>query len=184
MGAGIAGLSSAITLSNAGKETLVYEQNDFVGSRFIDCVQAIRNYESSADEITKLREKGLSLKNFRPIFKIYKYSPSLKFNQIYSDKSPLFYSLKRGSSPESIDHQLLKNAKEKGVRVVFNKKVSFKEANVIACGPLFYNGAGYSVHFNDVELEEEAIHFFLDNEYAPKDIFAFFLMEVKKLRYC
>jgi len=167
MGAGLAGLSTAIILARAGHEVKVVEKNESVGKNMAENTQAIRNYNLTQDQMQKFREKGLRIDQVRPIRKIIKYAPSGKKMTTLSEKTPLFYVLKRSLHKDSFDLQLYKQALEEGVEFEFNKKLKYDEADVISANNNLWNMWFYGFEFQDVNVNEQTILFFMDNNYAP-----------------
>lgn len=169
LGAGLSGLCAGIKLAQAGEKVQISEKKAKFGSKFSECVHAIRNYENGVDELDRFRKNGLKLTDFNPIKKIYKYAPSLNYNLVYSTKKPLFYTFKRGSdSADSIDNQLREQTVKEGVNVVANNTYSFGQSDIVATGPLFHNSMGFGAHYTDLDIDSDTIHFFSDNRYAPQ----------------
>ena len=170
IGSGLAGLSSAISLSNEGHKVSVYEQNGVVGGGG-DNFQAVRNYDLPYDFLSYLKEKGIKVNNAKPITKIIKYSPSGKSMVVQSDTKPLFYVFRRGNnSKESIDNQLYNQAVSQGVSFLFNERRTLTSGDIVATGPIFRNVWGYGAVFEGVHVDESTIHLFMENNYAPKQI--------------
>ncbi len=165
LGAGIAGLSAAIVLAKNGENVKVIERAG-VGKKFGKSVQVIRNYEFKKDFLKKMSEYGLKI-NAKPIMRSYKYSPSLKKNEIYSENTPIFYALMRGDE-NSLEIELLKEAEKNGVVVETNVVGRFSDADILACGAVFRNSLGYEMHYVDVDNPIDGVHFFLNNDYAPQ----------------
>jgi flavin-dependent dehydrogenase len=167
IGAGIAGLSSALHLAKSDIKTTVFEQNNFIGCGG-DNFQAVRNYDVDYDFLDYLIKQGCPIKNSKAIYKIVKYSPSGKSMTVSSDGKPLFYVLRRGPSSDSLDMQLYKYALDSGVKFNFNEKRTLSSADIVASGPIFRNIWGYGAVFEGVDVDERTIHLFMDNNYAPK----------------
>ncbi|MFA5931373.1 MAG: NAD(P)/FAD-dependent oxidoreductase [archaeon] len=167
IGAGLAGISSAIKLAKNGYKTTVYEQNKSIGlggNNF----QAVRNYDLPEDFLIYMQNQGVNLTSFNPITKIIKYAPSGKNMVVQSEKNPLFYVFKRGSAPNSLDAQLYKEALKLGVNFSFNQKKTLSSGDIVASGAIFRNIWGYGAVFEGVNIDSGTIHLFMDNNYAPK----------------
>ena len=60
IGSGLAGLSSALSLSSSDVKTTVFEKNNFVGEGG-DNFQAVRNYDLPYDYLDYLRDNGIKV---------------------------------------------------------------------------------------------------------------------------
>lgn len=170
LGAGLAGLTAAIKLAQAGVSVTVLEKRDFVG-RAVDGHQAIRNYEHNHDQIEYFRQNGIKIDHAKPIHNIIKHAPSGKSMTIQSEgKNPIFYSLKRGPGEISLEHQLYRQALDLNADVVFNSSsdLASTDADIIATGGLHNNIWAYGSVYADANVDRETILFFMNNEYCPK----------------
>ncbi len=164
-GAGISGLSAAITLARGGKEVEVLEKNKTVGGQFKDSVHAFRNYPTPMQTI--LDDIGIDLKYTNPIYKTYKYSPSLKMVEIDSE-IPVHYTILRGSeNKKSICHQLHKQAKKEGVKFRFNTKADPADVDIIATGHGHTDVVGYGATYTKANIDKEECYLFYDENYSP-----------------
>lgn len=168
LGAGLAGLSSAIKLSENGHNVSVYEQFSEVGKSQGNDSQAIRNYDLENDQLKIWKNSGLNIRYAKPITKIVKYAPSGKSMEVFSNNGPLFYSLKRGNSKKSLDQQLYQLAEKNDVKIEFNTKKVLNEVDIIANGGIFRNIWAYGFVYKDVKVDPKTILFFMDNKYAPQ----------------
>ena len=121
LGAGVSGLTAAITLAKAGKEVEVYEAGERPNQRFYHAVHAFRNYGFESGTVEKL-SKIVKLPPLKEFYRVFKFSPSLKKCEIHSKEKPIFYSFLRGESKKSIDQVLLKQAQDLGVRIFLIKQ--------------------------------------------------------------
>ena len=161
IGAGIAGLCSSINLISEGHNINLFEINSFAGGHAYENIQTIRNYDHKVDFIDDIKNKGLDIKHLEPIYSIDKYSPSFKKITIYSKKTPLFYSFKRGLGRNSITTQLLNQAERVGVKTHFNEKVRSKKGDIIAWGHKYETGWIYGAHYKDLNITDNSISLFL-----------------------
>ncbi len=164
LGAGVSGLTAAITLAKAGKEVEIYEAGERPNQRFDHAVHAFRNYGFESGTVEKL-SKIVKLPPLKEFYRVFKFSPSLKKCEIHSKEKPIFYSFLRGESKKSIDQVLLKQAQDLGVRIFFNKTIKKSEANIIATGAKRIDGIAYGFFFKDLNIED-AVYTFYDNRYA------------------
>jgi len=172
LGAGISGLSAGIILARNGYEVEIFEKRSRVGSYFEKSIHSVRNYFYSYDVIEKYKKLGINASNFYPIFKEFRYSPSLsKSVEIYSGKEPLFYNFIRGyDDKNSLDNELLKLAKDYGVQVYFDQKIdpNNKNIDIVATGAYCAKYIGYGAHYkNFSDIRINSIYYFLNNHYAP-----------------
>ena len=160
LGAGPAGLCSAITLSKKGLNTTIYEKNGFIGANHNLNIQVMRNYGSDKNIVEKIEKHGIKMPKLNPIKKIIKYSPSYRCDEIYSEKEPLFYSFKRGSENDSIESSLANQAQDIGTNIEFNTTKKIADCHIIASGPRFApEGIGYGATFEG-SVDKDTIQFF------------------------
>lgn len=167
LGAGISGLSAGIVLAKAGYLVKIYEKRSRIGGFFKKDVHILRNYSYDYDVIEKYKELGIKISNFHPIFKEFRFSPSLKYIEIYSKKKPLFYNVIRGCSDErSLDIDLFNQAKENGVEIIFNSNFDSDEksdTDIIATGAVSKKLSAYGQHYKNIFIESNSLYFFLQN---------------------
>src|SRR5271169_1948660 len=109
LGAGLSGLSAAINLARSGYKVEVYEKNKDVGMRFNGDLQGLENWSEKKDIIAELREMNVNVDfDYTPFHRII-LTNTVKAREIHW-KKPLFYLLKRGSFPGSIDYSLKEQA--------------------------------------------------------------------------
>ena len=170
LGAGLAGLTAAIKLAQAGIDVTVLERRSFIGG-VVEDEQAIRNYEHDYDQLEYFLQNGIKINHAKPIFKIIKYAPSGKSMTIHAENGkPIFYSLKRGPDKISLEHQLYKQASDLGVKVVFNsyEELHRTDADIVGVGGLHNNIWAYGSVYADANVEEDTILFLMDSRYCPK----------------
>jgi flavin-dependent dehydrogenase len=167
IGAGLAGLSTAIFLKKGGVNTHVFERNRFIGENVIENFQAIRNYDKEKDFLSSLKDRGICL-SANPIKTIDKYAPSGKRMSVTAEDKPLFYSIKRGSAKDSIDNQLFDLALKEGVNFSFGDRKTLGFGDIISTGPLFKNMWAFGEVYYDVDVDPSKIILFMDNNYCPQ----------------
>ncbi len=134
LGAGLSGLSAAINLARSGYAVEVYEKNKDVGMRFNGDLQGLENWSEKKDIIAELREMNVNVDfEYTPFYNII-LTNSVKTREIHW-KKPLFYLLKRGSFPGSIDYSLKEQALKLGVNIHFQETLAQNEVNIVAIGP-------------------------------------------------
>lgn len=170
LGAGISGMVAAITLAGHEYGVEVFERRSRVGSFFERSVHSLRNYLYDSDVIEEYRGLGVKIPRVYPVFRQFRYSPSLKRVEIWSDSRPLFYNFLRGyMDNRSLDVGLYNTAREMGVEFCFDSSVSEDEARIVATGARRIKGVGYGEYYSEVPGEFlSANHIFLNNLYSPK----------------
>ncbi|WP_220682145.1 NAD(P)/FAD-dependent oxidoreductase [Methanofollis formosanus] len=134
LGAGPAGLSSAIALAKAGFDVEVYERRRDVGMRFRGDLQGLENWSDATDVIERLGEIGI-----RPTFEHRPY-PRLSVSDgrevlSFACQKPAFYLVRRGNEPGSLDHALKEQALDAGAEIRFNESIPVEKADIVATGP-------------------------------------------------
>lgn len=166
-GAGPAGLAAAITLAKAGAKVVVHERKPTVGGRFHSDFQGQENWSSSVDIIEELTRMGIA-PNFphTPFHELVAYDADGKIYHFDSEQ-PLFYLVRRGNGPDSLDSTLLAQAVALGVEVRFNDPLRhLPEGGICAEGPKAGDviAAGYLF---DTDMADAA-YAVLSDELAPK----------------
>ena len=105
LGAGLAGLTVAINLSKAGYKVEVFEKNKDVGQRFHGDLQGLENWSEKGDILEELEKMNIDI-NFDcdPFSRLALTNGSIT-REIIAQR-PLFYLVKRGSLPGSLDQGL------------------------------------------------------------------------------
>jgi len=162
-GAGVSGLTAAVSLANEGVPVEVYEIMQFHTWRSVSKgIQAIRNYEARQDILDKFKGMGIRLVRPYPVYSEVRYSPSFKQIEIISKDRPIFYCLSR-NPPNTIMSDLLDEAARKNVTFKFGSTV--KNPDIIATGTRMRRISVFAYHYEDTKCDG-SIHIFLDNRYA------------------
>lgn len=135
-GAGPAGLSAAIVAARAGANVVVHERRQDVGGRFHGDFQGQENWTSSTDVLDELSMAGINPQfPHKPFHRLVAYDPFGRLFHFTSEK-PLFYLVRRGSGPDTLDSALLAQAKALGVDVRFDDAVTrLSGGGICAEGP-------------------------------------------------
>ncbi|MTI66649.1 MAG: NAD(P)/FAD-dependent oxidoreductase [Firmicutes bacterium] len=122
MGAGLSGLSCAITLEKYGIEPVIFEKRKKVGDRFVNGEIFLSTLTKPIDDpIAHLSEKyGVNLQPVGNIGKLNLYSE----NQKAEVKGELGFSTLRGRKKHSLEKQLQKQVKSK---IVFKSKKTYED---------------------------------------------------------
>jgi flavin-dependent dehydrogenase len=134
LGAGLSGLSAAISLAKEGQKVDVFEKNNEVGKRFHGDLEGLENWSEKRDILEELKEMNIRI-NFDcdPFSTLIITSGSRKKTIVFD--RPLFYLVKRGFVPGSFDLGLKEQALELGVTIHFGKTIPRYQADIIATGP-------------------------------------------------
>lgn len=129
--------------------------------------QGLENWSSEIDITETLRDIGVEI-NFlcAPYYKSTIYAPGIHPAEMRSDK-PLFYLVKRGSTPGTLDMGLKKQALSLGVEILFEQRLDkFAGSAIIGTGPKGADAIAVGITFNTA-LDDKAVMAFDDN-IAPK----------------
>ncbi|VAW97082.1 hypothetical protein MNBD_GAMMA21-843 [hydrothermal vent metagenome] len=148
VGAGPAGLATAITLARADRKVIVHEAQNEVGHRFKGDFQGLENWSSREDVLTSLECQGFEIN-----FTAQPFSHGRAFDawdipyNINCDK-PFFYLIERGPGDNTLDTGLLKQALALGVEVRFNDRVDQVDGTgILAAGPKVPDAIAVGYHF-------------------------------------
>ncbi len=177
LGAGPAGLTAAVSLARQGYNVKVFEKNEDCGMRFRGDFQGLENWSSPTDILDDLKSMNISI-NFwyEPVFQCEFYDFNLNKRRI-DFKKPGLYLVKRGTVKGSLDLVFKEQAIRSGAEIVFGRRVTEEEVNIIAGGPRQVDGIVRGMTF---ETETEHIPtMILDDNLAPKS-FAYLLISKGK----
>lgn len=122
MGAGISGLSCAITLEKNGIEPVIFEKRSRVGDRFINAEAMFSILNRPAKDCLKLIDEDYGI-HLRPIDEVNKLFIHSK-TEVSSINGNIGYTNIRGRHDDSYEHQLEKQIKSK---INFNSKESYED---------------------------------------------------------
>lgn len=173
LGAGPAGLTAAINLAKLGYNVKVFEKNEDCGMRFRGDFQGLENWSSQTDILEDIKSMNISI-NFwhKPVFQCEFYDFKLNKRVVHFEK-PGLYLVKRGVEKGSLDLALKEQAIKNGVEIVFRKKVTEKEVNIVAGGPHRIDGIVRGMTFETER--KDAYIIILNDDLAPKS-FAYLLI--------
>lgn len=165
-GAGISGLTAAITLARAGYKVKVLEEGPDVEIKRHGDTQHLENWTTKKDILDILKEMGLKKDfSFSP-FKIAEFYSPKSEKLIVKTKMPMAYSVRRGPFKGSIDYSLKKQAIDEGVEIVFNKKIKEEEVEIVATGAKKIMASAFGVTFK-ANIPDKIIVIF-DDILSPK----------------
>ena len=121
-GAGPAGLAAAISAARAGASVVVHERRQDVGGRFHDDFQGLENWTTEGDVLEELASFGIEV-NFEctPIRETIVFDPAACAHT-YRSAEPLYYLVRRGPGPGTLDSGLREQAERAGVTIRFGEQ--------------------------------------------------------------
>ncbi|KAF0143405.1 MAG: dehydrogenase (flavoprotein)-like protein [Nitrospirae bacterium] len=167
IGAGPAGLTAGIVLRRHGFPVRVYEMSPDVGHRLNGDFQGLENWSSEKDITDLLREIGIET-NFLcvPYHRGIIYAPEMKPAEMKSER-PIFYLVKRGTIPGTLDMGLKEQALSLGVEILFNHRLDkFDGKAIVGTGPKGADAVAVGITF-ETKMKDQAFAV-LDDNIAPK----------------
>lgn len=166
-GAGPAGLAAAVTIARFGARAIVFEAQKEVGGRFHDDFQGLENWTTQADVLEELDAIGI-----RPTFDFQPFREGVFFNSggreyRYASSQPLFYLVRRGTRPGSLDHALKTQAQDLGVEIRLSRRQGhLPEGGIVAQGP--HRADAIAAGFVFQTERADGIFTVLSDQLAPK----------------
>ena len=151
-GAGLSGLTAAITLAHRGRRVVVHERGRDAGSRFHEDFQGLENWTSATDVLDELAGLGIEPDfEHTPFREVVLFGPSGQSYRFTAER-PIFYLVRRGIEPGTLDQALKAQALAAGAELRFKSKVRHlrgggvaadgpHRADAVAAGYLFRTGA-------------------------------------------
>jgi len=167
IGAGPASLVAAIVLRRHGFAVKVFEMAPDVGHRMNGDFQGLENWSSERDITELLGDIGIRM-NFMcmPYYEGTLYGPEMKPVEVRSDR-PIFYLVRRGSMPGTLDWGLKEQALSLGVEILFNRRLdSLGGKAIVGTGPKGVDAVAVGITFN-TKMQDRAF-VVLDDNIAPK----------------
>lgn len=135
-GAGPAGLAAALTITLRGGKARVYEQRRDVGARFHGDFQGLENWTSERDVLDELTGYGIALDfEYSSFYELTCFDPDGRAKTFRSVR-PLFYLVRRGHEPGTLDQSLKRQALSAGVELRLNEPRShLPKGGIVTGGP-------------------------------------------------
>ncbi len=135
-GAGPSGLAAALTIAKSGHHVIVHEHNADVGSRFHGDFQGLENWTTKKDVLEELQkigiEPGFEHTGFRDLTV---FDPEGR-EHVFRSSEPLFYLVRRGPQPGTLDASLKEQALAAGVDIRFKDPCEhLPQGGIAAIGP-------------------------------------------------
>ncbi len=163
VGAGPAGITAAIVLRRHGIPVRIYEKYPDAGYRLHGDFQGFENWSSEKDVTQLLQEIGIDI-NFLyvPYFGGTIHAPGIAARKASSGR-PIFYLVKRGAMPGSLDFGLREQAEALGVDFVFNHRVNdLEKTAIVGTGPTGVDAVALGMTF-ETSREDMAVVAFNDS---------------------
>jgi len=166
-GAGIAGLTAAITLAQQGVPVEVHEQHPEIGMRFHGDIQGIADWDD-VDVLGWLNTAGIHLECpwHRPCQVVF-FDVRRREYVVNLPHSPLVM-VRRGPMADTLDQCLKRQALAAGVRLVFNSRLAKNDprVDIVATGPR--RASAIALGYTFVSNGEPQLSVIFDNAIAPK----------------
>lgn len=136
-GAGPAGLAAALAVMRAGGQAIVYERRSDVGTRFHGDFQGLENWTTEGDVLEELDNVGISPGFEHTAFNtVTCFGPGGEPERTARSQQPLFYMVRRGSRPGTLDHALKQQALAAGVDIRFGETLhELPTGGIVTEGP-------------------------------------------------
>jgi len=135
LGAGLSGLTAAINLAKEGFKVDVYEINEDVGVRFHGDLQGLENWSKKKDILEELKGANIEINFDCDPFSKVTVTDCSRTKEVNFER-PLFYLVKRGPFPGTIDYGLKRQALKSGVNIHFQTTLPANEVDIVATGPI------------------------------------------------
>jgi flavin-dependent dehydrogenase len=136
VGAGPSGLAAALTVARGGGRALVSERHTDVGLRFHEDFQGLEDWTTEGDVLEELASLGIE-----PTFEHTPFRESVFYDpegreHVYRSQKPLWYLVRRGPLPGTLDDSLKAQAVAAGVEIRFGvARMHLPEGGIVAHGP-------------------------------------------------
>jgi flavin-dependent dehydrogenase len=166
VGAGPAGLVAAATLARSGRAVRVFERSEEVGHRFSGDFQGLENWSAEEDVLDRLSRIGVEATfDHKPFYEVTFWDHNLRPTHAHS-YTPLFYLVRRGPEPGTLDRALLQQAEAAGAEVLLGKEAARAvRGDIIAIGPRYADGLAVGYVF-PTRLPDQA-HCIVSETLAP-----------------
>lgn len=134
VGAGPAGLACAIALARHGRRVIVREQHDVVGHRFHGDFQGLENWTATEDVLEELQAAGIAPTfDHLAVFCGTAFDPRGTAYPVRSTR-PLYYLVRRGNEPGTLDRVLYEQAIKAGAVVRFSDRAETIDGPAVLAG--------------------------------------------------
>ena len=174
-GAGPSGLAAAIALARGGRAVEVHEAKADVGTRFIGDLQIMESASEREPIPTFLDRIGIARNfYFRPADWATFYDHR-RVARVIRSGEPYGWFIRRGAEEGTLDRGLLAQARAAGATVIFNSRLSFDEADIVATGPAAPDGLAREMTWHSDEPER--IDVFFNHKLSPGGYSYLFILD-------
>jgi len=174
-GAGPSGLAAAIALARGGRAVEVHEAKADVGTRFIGDLQIMESASEREPIPTFLDRIGIARNfYFRPADWATFYDHR-RIARVIRSGEPYGWFIRRGAEEGTLDRGLLAQARAAGATVIFNSRLSFDEADIVATGPAAPDGLAREMTWHSDEPER--IDVFFNHKLSPGGYSYLFILD-------
>lgn len=136
VGAGPAGLGAAITLARSGHPVTVFERHADVGHRFHGDFQGLENWTTEGDVLEDLAAIGIESTFEHTPFREVTWFDAEGREYRFRSSRPLWYLVRRGASPGTLDTALRDQGVSAGARIEFGSaRAHLPAGGIVAHGP-------------------------------------------------
>ena len=173
-GAGPAGIAAALTIQRAGGKAIVHELKADVGGRFHGDFQGLENWTTAGDVLEELAAFGIAASfEHTPFRELVAFDPEGR-ESVYRSPDPVFYLVRRGPNPGTLDVSLRDQALASGAEIRFeDPQRHLPEGGIVADGPRGSDAIAVGYVF-DTDLADGAFAAVSDR-LAPKG-YSYFLV--------
>ncbi len=162
LGAGPAGLCTAINLAKGGQRVEVFESKPDVGMRFHPNLQGLK-YVGQPEPF--MESLGLRPRVGYRYFKRVFFGTRKRDLELDVSRSRIAFVERGGKN--SLEYGLFRQAEEEGVRFHFNSKIPQGEADVIATGGRGCDFAAMGGVYEDTDFPRDSYMAIFDDQYSP-----------------
>ncbi len=136
VGAGPSGLAAALTIARRGGHAIVYERHTDVGKRFHGDFQGLENWTTKGDVLEEMASIGIEPTFEHTAFReMVLYDPTGR-EHVFRSERPIWYLIRRGSEPGTLDQAMKAQALDAGVDIRFKTlKEHMPDGGIVAHGP-------------------------------------------------
>ena len=166
-GAGPAGLAAALAVIRSGGSARVYERRSDVGARFHGDFQGLENWTTDVDALDELESLGIAPNFDHSAFnKVLCFGPRGVQREVCSRK-PLFYMVRRGSEPGTLDYGLKQQLLDAGGEIRVGQTLRrLPQGGIVTEGPRRADAIAVGYLF-ETDMEDSAFAV-VSEELAPR----------------
>jgi hypothetical protein len=174
LGAGLAGLSAAITIAKTGEQVTVFECMPSVGRQIHPNYQALRTNAPGNNINSYLGSLALAPKNFdsKYLSKMLLYTNDVGMRTLFF-KNPVAFVMRGGNN--SLEYGLYKQALDLGVQFEFTSKKSEKDATIIATGRRKCDAAAFGEIYEAPDFPRDCFFYMHNDRYSPMGWYSYII---------